>query len=428
MKRTLFASLFLLTLASGVFAEGFFSHRYFELQVDAIGSVSNNVFKVTDFLQENPVLDFTKIADDLKDGDFNFAGTVKPNIGLALDVPNGLNFGINVGVDGKGNVGLSHSFFDFLGTGHDFTQEDTVTFTMPNSYADMFAVVQLSGGWNFRDWSFHVAPTLYSALLHANVDKSDISALNNDNGEFGYKMDGSVSVYSPISVTGLLASGNKWEQFKSDFSKTNFFDSEIWKGAGFDISASADLRLLKRLTVGVNTQIPIVPSRMNHCVPMTFSSEYMTSISDLTATKKDPEGGSDKKPLFNKTVGHDEIVTYYINRPFRLGLNFDFHPFGSLLKNYGGIELAVAHPFAKNKEETFCYLNYMLGARFSLWDILSIKVSTERTDKVFAQKVQLGFNLRIIEVDVGVSSESASFANSFKLDGAGVYVGLRAGF
>ena len=119
---------------------------------------------------------------------------------------------------------------------------------------------------------------------------------------------------------------------------------------------------------------------------------------------------------------------YEIHRPMKLGISANFHPFGSLLTTDGYIGVGVRHPFAKDVSETKVYLDYSVAGRLSFWNFLSFEVSHSYMDQLFKNEFAVALNIRLVEVDAGVSLQSASFAKSFKGAGLGAFVTVAIGF
>ena len=60
--------------------------------------------------------------------------------------------------------------------------------------------------------------------------------------------------------------------------------------------------------------------------------------------------------------------------------------------------------------------------------MFSFTLSTEYTNQVFIHQFGLDVNIRFVEIDTGISVQSADFARSFTGSGFGAYVYLTMGF
>ena len=69
-----------------------------------------------------------------------------------------------------------------------------------------------------------------------------------------------------------------------------------------------------------------------------------------------------------------------------------------------------------------------VSGRLSLWNILSFELSHSRMDEIFKNELAVALNIRLVEVDAGVSFQSADFAKSFTGAGVGAFVTVCVGF
>ena len=118
-----------------------------------------------------------------------------------------------------------------------------------------------------------------------------------------------------------------------------------------------------------------------------------------------------------------------------MGISADFHPFGTLLTTSGYVGIAFRHPFASainkangGENETQFYVDYSLAGRLSLWNVLSLSVSHSYMDEIFKNELAVALNIRLVEVDAGVSFQSPTFVKSFSGAGVGAFVTLCIGF
>ena len=61
-------------------------------------------------------------------------------------------------------------------------------------------------------------------------------------------------------------------------------------------------------------------------------------------------------------------------------------------------------------------------------ELAALRLATSRENEVFCQSVGIMLNLRVLELNVAVASQSADFLKSFQLAGLGAKVGVRVGF
>ena len=79
-------------------------------------------------------------------------------------------------------------------------------------------------------------------------------------------------------------------------------------------------------------------------------------------------------------------------------------------------------------DETQFYVDYSVAGRLSLWNILSLSLSHSYMDEIFKNEIALALNIRLAEVDAGVSFQSPSFTKSFTGAGVGAFVTVCVGF
>ncbi|MCQ2591665.1 MAG: hypothetical protein MJ188_02680 [Treponema sp.] len=407
LKKIVFSVGFLL-VSSSAFAN-FFSHRFVELKANVPVNVSNNVFALNDFLQKEIILDLPEITGAMPKKGFDVSIQALPEISLTVDIPRGLIVGVDVGVQVFSNLDISKDLFEFLSTGHDFTKEEEFR-TSINGYADVFAFARVDLGWNLgKKISFVFQPTLFSSLLHASANKAYVSFKNTNTGTFAYDIDASFNLYSPFEL-------------KSDvFSDPNYLISQAMDGAGFDIGGTVNIDLFKYLSLNGSIRFPLVASHLDVYTPYSIKSQLSV---DLDTILED----SMESPNMEPVMGDAVVADYKINRPMKFFVGGNFHPWGNFMSFYGGFGVGYKHPGAELKEERGAYTDYLAGVKISLFNMISLYGSTERTDEIFIHKASLALNLRLIEVDAGVAYESASLQKSFSGSGLGAFATVCIGF
>ena len=434
MKKLVVSFVLFISLISASFAENFFAHRFFEIKVDVPVNVSNNLIGLTDVLQESVVIDLPQMADNIKFVGAAIKANAAPSVSINLDIPRGLIFGLQVGAEADVGVGLSKDLFEFLGhgttnMGNDFTMKTS------NTYADLFATVAVKGGWNFKQSSIAFTGTAFSSLVHFDAGNTFARVyINEQENTFGYEANLDAKLYSAART--------------EDLSNVNTIVNAIKSNSGFDITGNYERDLFRFLSVGATARIPIVPSKLSTLYSVRTDTPYGGSISidQLLGTDSENEGGDTREEEEGSTttteekkdlLGEPEILAqpYSIHRPMKIGVSADFHPFGTLLTTTGYLGLGFRHPFAAaiNKstggvDETQVYVDYSIAGRLSLWNILSLTLSHSYLDEIFKNELALALNIRLVEVDAGVSFQSPSFTKSFTGAGVGAFVTVCVGF
>lgn len=426
MKKLLVSICLCSLFIGSLFAEpgDFFGHRLFELKVDVPVDVSNNAIGFDEIFVKDIVFDFADFCDNLPKKGFDFSAQTTPSVSMKLDFKKGLIVGVSGGVDMYSNIGVSKDLFKFLGYGNELNENISVSI---DGYADLFAYAQVDAGWHFNRLSITAQPAIFGTLVHGVSNGSSVSVSNTADGRFGIDVDGKFDVYTQMTSAEIE---NK------SITNVNTLLNLITPTTGFDLSGTAEYKLFDFLTLKGSARIPIVPSSLTNKYEVQYSTSYSFSLDDLSS--KGEEEGEDSNPDDDddsgSTTGFGSLfddpiyVDYKINRPMKLSVTADFHPFGNFINYCGGIGIGFKHPFSVIPEERGVYLDYLLSARFSLFNVLSVTVSTERTDEIYKHKALLAMNFRFIELDAGLALESASLVNSFKGNGIGAFVTAYIGF
>ena len=98
---------------------------------------------------------------------------------------------------------------------------------------------------------------------------------------------------------------------------------------------------------------------------------------------------------------------------------------GSLFTARGGLGIGVRRPFS---DSASFYPEYFLGLNFNFIDIIKLGVSTEYTDQIFVHQIGTTFNVRVFQLDLGISTQSSSFVKSLSVAGMGAYAYITMGF
>ena len=426
MKKLILSFALLTALISSSFAENNFAHRFCEFKVDVPVSVSNNLMGITDIFQKNLVIDLPAIANGMGDKGAAIKANATPSFGFNLDIPNGLILGLNVGAQVDISAGISKDIFDFLGNGNEGSTELKTQFN--NTYADLFAFASVNGGWNGKKLRVNVTGSAFWALAHMEASNSYVRVYNNEETNvMGVEGVVDANVYSSFNIA-------------QDINDILGMLNKVKGNLGFDLSADVKYDLFRYLSIGVKAKVPVVPSRLSMVSNASYTMDEQIDIGKFFGASEEGEGesgsesgsGSESEEEKSFTDYLSEPVTletpYYIHRPLKFGVSADFHPFGKLLTTTGYVGMGVRHPFSKNKDEIQFYLDYAVGGRLSLWNILSYNLSHSCNDQIFKNEFSVELNIRLLEIDAGVSAQSSSFAKSFTGAGVGAFVTLSMGF
>ena len=380
------------------YSKNFLSERFFEIQFGVPVDFSNNAISLDDIFKKELTLDLAKIANEMPSEGLNLIVDTKPYVALNLNIAF-IHIGMSAGVDVYEKMGISKDFFDFLGKGNEVGE--TLTFDF-NNYTDLFAFCEADVGIDFSNFSIHVTPSLFAPVFSSSGSVAKVTFLNDEEGNINLNMNTNFSVYSNF---------DKYDE--------NILSDLFSNGNGFDVGVSASLPFGKKLVFSGKARIPIVPGSYQY----KYSSYYeaTTTMNLLDSSLNSSETNGNIKD-FSKEVLEEKI---YINRPMKFNLYADYLLMGNVLKLRAGGGMGVFHPFLT---DSFVYPEYYFSAGINLFDFIKASISTEYTSQIFKHQIALGINVRLIELDCGVSLQSTNFMKSFSNNGFGAYAIVSIGF
>ena len=421
MKKLIITCALFASLMTAAFAENIFSHRFFEIKIDVPVAVSNNFIGITDIFKEKVVIDLPKIADSMGKSGACINADVAPSLSIGIDIPKGLILGVNIGAEASAGVGISKDIFEFIGNGN--VGKDSVTAQMSNTYADLFAFTTVNAGWNGKKLRVNGNASAFWALAHMEANDTYVKIYDNEERDvMGIEAQLDGKLYTTVDPS-------------KELSDIQALLNETKANLGFDVGADVNYKLFRFLDVGGRARIPLAPSHLTKLSAVNYKYEKEINLMDMFSGSENEEEESstpaeetdeDKKDIIGESV--TLAKPYAIHRPMKLGVSANFHPFGTLLTTNGYLGLGIRHPFAKSKDEIQTYVEYEVGGRLSLWNILSVEASHSCYDEIFKNQIALEFNIRLVEVDAGVSFQSASFPKSFTGAGLGAFVTVCVGF
>ena len=380
------------------YSKNFLSERFFEIQIGVPADFSNNAISLDDIFKKELTLDLAKIANEMPSEGLNLIVDAKPYVAINFNIAF-IHIGMSAGVDVYEKMGISKDFFDFLGKGNEVGE--TLTFDF-NNYTDLFAFCEADVGIDFSNLSIHVTPSLFVPIFSSSGSVAKVTFLNDEEGNINLNMNTNFSVYSNF-----------------DMYDENFLSDLFSNGNGFDVGVSASLPFGRKLVFSGKARIPIVPGSYQY----KYSSYYeaTTTMNLLDSSLNSSETNGNIKD-FSKEVLEEKI---YINRPMKFNLYADYLLMGNVLKLRAGGGMGVFRPFLT---DSFTYPEYYFSAGINLFDFIKASISTEYTNQIFKHQIALGINVRLIELDCGVSLQSTNFMKSFSNNGFGAYAIVSIGF
>jgi hypothetical protein len=316
--------------------------------------------------------------------------------------------------------------------------------------AGVFAEVNVHGFLTFQKFKIKVKPAVYYPLLYAIPKNFSYTYANKNEGGIDntyLNMELDMRVFTPFPLD-------------KDFDFKDIFDifstikdtiTDISARPGIDISIGAEyplsevLGLTEKISfldfdVGIDfiniplyrsvmeDYIPIIANLGNGDEPIDFFNELISGDSE--------EIDFDK--YFNYTKGDPGKDKINITRPFKMIISANWRPFGSPFKS-------DSNEINKQKREWLTFTP-MLGfavnpiyfkpfsleggikTRFSFVNFFIAALNIGYYDRLWKNSLDLAVNLRIFEIDIGASMQSADFLKSWSGGGFGASFGLKFGW
>jgi hypothetical protein len=209
---------------------------------------------------------------------------------------------------------------------------------------------------------------------------------------------------------------------------------------GFDLTFDVEYPLSEQLDVGASVEnIPIKAAVLTN--KASFSTEYGLDVPStvLSSVLADPSSFNyedfldlpEEDPALVYGTGEIEII-----RPVKIGLVAGWHMFDSkafrltFIPNIKfGFEEVKAVVESENLDPYSFLFDFGVKADMRLLnDFLGFSFASNYIDKVWEQNLGMFINIRILEIDLAVSSESSDFVQSFLGSGIGVTAAVKLGF
>lgn len=392
MKKLLCALLALIAVA-GSYAD--MPNRKFEMGSDAYLGFANNEFGVGDIFKKTVVIDFNKIVDDIGDNGLKFNADFGYNSFINLNFPETIRGGLFFNVDSSSYSCVPTSLFELVASGNELDRQYKDSFDVRTD------VTAELGGYYTRKIGPVLAtfrPAYFMPLLYIDDSSIEYSLKMEKLGKTTITGKTNVSVYTPFSTKDL----------EKGVSAADILGGAFTSG-GLDLGLGAEYPLMSALTLGATLKsVPIVPARLGYS--STYSSNLTMNVDNLLMNYND-------KPIATSTDSsavYTDDGTEYVLRPFKFGVNAAYKPFASgIIAVMPDVALAVRKGV---------YVDFGLKGRLNLKNVWILTLGTGIEDLVWRQSVTSTLNLRIVQFDLSVGSQSQDFLKSFQ--GAGLYISL----
>ncbi len=399
-----------LLLCTFAFAELASSQRYFEYGLDVEAGASNNYFRAPDILVKDVVIDITEMAKKMPGDGFVLDYETSLESFFALNLNQFFRSKFYFGISGNGYGNISKSFFEMLGEGFEAKTSKKITTSL---YADMFAYTGASVKTEIKGYGIRVSPEIFVPIVHVADTDGYVKYTASETGKIRAEGDIPVNIYSVISLENI-----KSQSFDSGWIQDAL--TEAIESVGFDISGEVEHKVTKTFDMGIFTRIPIVPGRLKHKASTRYWGyfEQNNLLGYLDDTEKS-----------EKDYGHDDM-TYsstncIVHRPFILGTEGAWRPFGNWCVFRPKLDMVVRNPFSSDLQ---FFGEYAFLADFLFLKVFGITFGTSYENLVFKQTAGFMVNTRAVEFKSAVIFRGADFAASFGLSGMSAYAGLRIGF
>lgn len=416
MKSALISFFALVGLSSAFTAE--FSgdllsepKRIFEIGVDAGVVYGNSNFKLKDILKKNLEFDLKKLSGEVPDDGFSLGFYNKESVFVNLNLNSHLRFSLFTDVEAFGRFNIEKELFDILADG--FPAGTTRTADVEGG-AQGFVSVGASFQTIIKDFGVKITPTYFAPLFYVPQTTATASIKTDSSGEILAEASANVDIYTGIDMHDFMENGKH-------FSDLDLGVGNILSGGGFDLSVELERNWLEGLNAGGYIRIPMVPGTLKNKMSTQVWARFYeaNALGYLNDTEKheNDSGHSD----FTYSSEH-----YNIHRPFKLGINATYMPFGAWFKIQPALGFAVRSPYSSDAK---FYPEYALDFRLSVVKrIFNFNLGTAYQNQLFQQRFGFSLNFRALEILAQASWSGTTFTSSFRRDGYGAIVGVRIGW
>jgi len=384
---------------------------------------SNNFMTASEIFREKIEINIDKLSDGFKiNTNFDFSP-----IYINYNKDDIWGFGLATGLDLTGNIDLNGNMLTFSGA--DSAKSDIG--------AALFAEMNIHGFFTIKKIKFKIQPAMYYPIIYARPNNFSYTLKNSDgnNGTiFHIALD--MQVYSAFPIG-------------DSFSIADIINNTA--KAGYDINVGAEYPLSEVLglidkfdfldfDVGMDfINIPLSPAKME---------DYRQMIVNI---------GSDKPiDFFNGMFGEsseendaDSFFSYKLDdvykkekrsflRPFKMLISANWRPFDNPLL----ADKDVSFKFKREWLTVTPILGFAINplyyqsvsfeggikTRLNLANLFIATLGIGYYDRLWKNSINIAFNFRIYEIDLGVNMQSPSFLKSWSGGGVGATLALKFGW
>ena len=390
--------------------------RIFEMGINAGAGVATNIFKPLEFFRKGEVVEID--LNGLNKGlDVGFDVNAMP-LFFNVNVRDEWGFGLDIAkITAYGNIEISGNLLQFSQTDKD---GDNFGFGA-SAFTEVGIPVffHIKNVWDYRALKINFRPAGFIPVLYAvpnmTYTMTDINKKDQQGVYLG--LDYEARIYAPVSLNS--DSG-------IDISTLN-----VGSALGVDFSLGAEFPLFDWIDVGVDfVNIPLAASKLSDYMLMKGNISIDTSkmgLSHFFGGEDPPEGAMSFPDNYDPSYGFEERRFY---RPFKMLFSADFRLFRLLdLFEFPSISILPVLGFSINP----VYVNpgaveAALRFRVDLANMLITTLGFAYEDRMWKNGIDLTFNFRALELDIGASMQSQDFVKSWQGTGVRVYLGTKFGW
>ncbi len=454
MKKLNFAFCILLFASSAVFAQLYPPKRIFEFGTNIKFSAEQNALSVTDIFVENLVIDFTEIAEGFNGKGFVLDSDTQADAFINFNLGKRWGFGLSADINAGMEFGVGQGFWDFLAygnwnetTGAPSDSEFELSLSL-ESFAEFSAPLK----FGIKNLGIKITPTYYIPLAYVPYTSAAVvvSPGNSSNGKtLTATGTAAFDLYSIINFDGFLTINDGTPSFDTESLSEAFSDMlsnagqaaiELLQSGGLSLGICADYPIFNTLTLGAYADVPISAGKLFYKASGTVTATadvdgLLNSVLGTESSSSDSSSEDGSSDLYSIDYSVSDITyseleeAYSVRKPLRLGLEAAWRPFGSWFTIRGMLGYAARNPFGEDWNwKKSMFMEYGAGLDVSILYVLRLYASTSYIDKVFAQQIGLGLNIRAAEVTLKIASSGTSLAQSFGVGGAKAALGITMGF
>lgn len=415
MKRTL-ALMGALLISMGCA----FSERIAEIGITFPLEFDQNYTTLSDILVQDLVIDLPALADGLGSKGFVVNSQLSPTVFANVNLG---KFGVGgfAGLNGYTRFSISKDLFKLISNGNNLDEGfETALSAGMEVFGEIGAPVKLK----FGKLDVKATPSLFVPVVYLPNPNAKIRVENDEDGNIAASANAKFSLYTLFDTSLVMDE-------KYNFKDLSVLGSQDWvslalASAGFDLDAAATYQLFNWLKLGGYTHVPLLPGHLRYATSGEVSgSAKLDAILDSISSGEEINYGYEYEV---KDVVFEE-ANFVVNRPFRVGAEGYFTPFGKSLVFGAKVGFATRNPFSDGYSfNDNSYMEYEGSVSFSPIPLITIGAASSYEDEVFCQSINAEVDLRLVELRVGIGSSSTSFAKSLMVSGIKAYLGLTLGF